>query len=64
MLDLDEREQAGDRADQRHPEVEPQPEDVHRVVDPQRLLEDPEGAVSGDAYHEVPELVRVFLRGP
>ena len=25
---------------------------------------DEEGAVSGDAYHEVPELVRVFLRGP
>ena len=30
-------------SDQRDPEVQPHPEDVQRVVDPQALLEDPEG---------------------
>ena len=39
-------------ADQRNPEVQAHAEDVLRVVDPQRLLEDAEGRVAGDVQRE------------
>ena len=46
MLDQGERHQPAEGQQQCDPEVQPHPQDVNRIVDPEVLLEQPEGRVA------------------
>lgn len=51
-LDGEEPREAGDRHDERDEEAQPQPQEVSRGVDADRLLEDPLAEVAGHVQRE------------